>query len=350
MSAPHLIPVNIVTGFLGSGKTTLLQRLLRDPSQKDTAVLVNEFGEIGLDHLLLQSVTENTLVMENGCVCCAIRGDLLESLRSLFSQRERGEVPRFKRVVIETSGLADPVPIAYTVLSDTVLQHHFRLGNVVTTVDGVNGLAQLDEFEESVKQVAVADRLILTKSDIADPSDMAALRLALGRINLSAPIFDAVVDEIATQRLLIEDAGSSDYKSREAAHWMRGAGARGMQEADHHAGHDHTHTEGISSFVLTFDQPLDWTAFGIWMTMLLNRHGDKVLRVKGLLNVAGMVAPVLINGVQHVVHQPVHLDSWPDTDHRSRLIFIVRDLSREKLERSLSAFNGLTNTRHSNVA
>jgi G3E family GTPase len=342
MNDLDLIPVNIVTGFLGSGKTTLLQRLLRDPSQKDTAVLVNEFGEVGLDHLLLQSVTENALVMENGCVCCAIRGDLQDGLRNLFTQRERGEVPPFKRVVIETSGLADPVPIAYTVLSDAVLQHHFRLGNVITTIDGVNGLSQLDDFEESVKQVAVADRLVLTKSDIAETSQITALRTAIARINLSAPVFDAVNDKIATQRLLVEDAGNADYKSREVANWMQKVGL--------HDGHDHAHSPGITSFVLAFDRPLDWTAFGIWMTMLLNRHGDKVLRIKGLLNVAGMAAPVLINGVQHVVHQPVHLDAWPDGDHRSRLIFIVRDLSREQLEKSLSAFNGLTNSGQSKVA
>ena len=329
-----LIPVNIVTGFLGSGKTTLLQRLLSDPSQKDTAVLVNEFGEVGLDHQLLQSVTDNTLVMENGCVCCAVHGDLQESLRTLFAQR--GDVPAFKRVVIETSGLADPVPIAYTILSDSVLQYHFRLGNIITTVDAVNGPGQIDEFEEPAKQIAVADRLIITKSDLADPDQVDSLRATLAKINLSAPVYDAVTDEIATQKLIIEDAGSDDHKAREAAHWMSGVD-------QFHGGHDHSHSEGITSFVLFFDGSLDWSAFGIWMTMLLNRHGDKVLRIKGLLNVAGMESPVLINGVQHVVHQPVHLDAWPDEDHRSRLIFIVRELSQDQLERSLNAFNGLTN-------
>ena len=158
----------MITGFLGSGKTTLLQRLLNDPSQKDTAVLVNEFGEVGLDHLLLQNVTESVLVMENGCVCCAIRGDLRESLTSLFSQRQGGEITQFKRVIIETSGLADPVPIAYTVLADPILQHHFRMGNIITTIDAINGLSQLSDFEEPVKQVAVADRLIVTKTDLVE--------------------------------------------------------------------------------------------------------------------------------------------------------------------------------------
>jgi G3E family GTPase len=338
------IPVNIVTGFLGSGKTTLLQRLLRDPSQKDTAVLVNEFGEVGLDHLLLQNVTESVLVMENGCVCCAIRGDLRESLQTLFTQRQRGEVPKFKRVVIETSGLADPVPIAYTILSDPILQHHFRLGNIITTIDALNGLVQLADFEEPAKQVAVADRMIITKTDLADRDKIDKLTNALTRINLSAPLVDAHNDEIAVQQLIIEDA--SDTKSNEAELWMQRANAGAISTSAigrHHDHSDHSHSDGITSFVLFFDQSLDWTAFGIWMTMLLNRHGDKVLRIKGLLNVDGITSPVLINCVQHVVHQPVHLDAWPDADRRSRLIFIIRGLKKEQLEKSLRAFNGLSN-------
>ena len=328
------IPVNMITGFLGSGKTTLLQRLLNDPSQKDTAVLVNEFGEVGLDHLLLQNVTESVLVMENGCVCCAIRGDLRESLTALFSQRQGGEIPQFQRVIIETSGLADPVPIAYTVLADPILQHHFRMGNIITTIDAVNALAQLSDFEEPVKQVAVADRLIVTKTDLVEPDQIKNLAASLKRINLSAPIYHSQDDEIAVQQLFFEDAGSTHFKADEAGYWIAGADS---------SLYDHSHTDGISSFVLNFDQPLDWTAFGIWMTMLLNRHGDKVLRIKGLLNVCGIGTPVLINCVQHVVHQPVHLDNWPNSDHRSRLIFIVNGLHHEQLEKSLLAFNKLSN-------
>jgi G3E family GTPase len=340
-SSPEKIPVNMITGFLGSGKTTLLQRLLNDPSQKDTAVLVNEFGEVGLDHLLLQNVTESVLVMENGCVCCAIRGDLRESLTTLFSQRQGGEITQFKRVIIETSGLADPVPIAYTVLADPILQHHFRMGNIITTIDAINGLSQLSDFEEPVKQVAVADRLIVTKTDLVEDNQTDSLRAALKRINLSAPLFDAQDDDISVQQLIFEDAGSGEFRASEAAHWISGADS---------PQHDHSHTAGITSFVLNFDQPLDWTAFGIWMTMLLNCHGDKVLRIKGLLNVAGTAAPVLINCVQHVVHQPVHLDHWPNSDRRSRLIFIVAGLQHRQLERSLLAFNKLSNDQNENQA
>lgn len=344
MDYTDIIPVNVVTGFLGSGKTTLLQGLLKSPLLTDTAVLVNEFGEIGLDHHLLQSATNPTLLMDNGCVCCAIRGDLQEALRSLFEQRERGDIPAFKRVVIETSGLADPVPIAYTVLTEPVLQHHFRLGHVVTAVDAVNGLSQLSEFEESVKQVAVADRLVLTKTDIADPGQIAAVKARLTELNLSAPILDAAVDDLSPQRLIIEDLNDPDGKAREAEQW---AGLAGKGDPDHAL--DHHHTEGVTSFALVFDTSLDWTAFGIWMTMLLNRHGDKVLRIKGILNVTGVDTPVLINGVQHVVHPPVHLPAWPDADQRSRLVFIVKGMDRAKIESSLSAFNGLANPKGAEV-
>src|ERR1700747_1645102 len=176
-----LTPVNILTGFLGSGKTTLLQRLLTSPQLAEVAVLVNELGEIGLDHHLLQNAAESTLLLENGCVCCAVRGDLQKALRDLLSRRTRGDIPQFRRVVIETSGLADPAPIAYTLLSEAVLRHHFRLSGIVTTVDAVNGAEQLDRFPESIKQASMADRLVMTKADLADEETMAALRQWLRR-------------------------------------------------------------------------------------------------------------------------------------------------------------------------
>ena len=331
MAYGSFIPVNVVTGFLGSGKTTLLQHLLGHPDLTDTAVLVNEFGEVGLDHHLLQSSTQPTLLMDNGCVCCAIRGDLQEALRGLWDQRERGEIPAFRRVVIETSGLADPVPIAYTVLAEPVLMHHFRLGNVVTVVDAVNGLDQLTQFEESVKQVAVADRIVLTKTDLLEDDPADALRARLTETNLSAPVL-ANTGDIRPDALITQDLHDPAGKKREVDRWM--------QAADPHR---HGHTDGVASFAMIYDRPLDWTAFGIWMTMLLNRHGDRVLRIKGLLNVEGVSTPVLINGVQHVVHPPVHLEGWPDHDRRSRLVFIVRDMDRAKIEASLAAFNGLAN-------
>ena len=329
MSTADLIPVDVLTGYLGSGKTTLLRHLLSSPALQDTVVLVNEFGEVGLDHHLLEAVAESTLLLENGCLCCAMRGDLKDALRELFSRRERHEVPRFSRVVVETSGLADPVPIAYTVQAEPVLQHHFRMGNVITTVDALLGARQLDAQEESLKQAAVADRLVITKTDLAAAGDVAALRARLQGLNPGAPVCDGRDAHVEPMRLFADAAGTAGGNRHD---WATTYGA---------AHHSHDHASGISSFCLTFERALDWTAFGVWMTMLLNRHGDKVLRVKGMLNIAGVPGPVVINGVQHIVHPPTHMPAWPDQDRRSRVVFIIRDVERAQLEESLRVFNAL---------
>ena len=328
-----LTPVNIVTGFLGSGKTTLLQRLLRAPELSDVAVLVNEFGEIGLDHHLLQGVAESTLLLENGCVCCAVRGDLQNALRNLLSQRTRGEVPNFRRVVVETSGLADPAPIAYTLRSDPVIRHHFRLSAIVTTVDVVNGTMQLATFAEAGKQVSMADRIVLTKVDLCDERALAALRAEVRTLNVAAQIVMSADLSAGFHGLLTEDIYDPTGKFHEARHWAAAS-------AEHAA---HSHTADVQSFAAAFDVPLDWTAFGVWASMLLHRHGADILRLKGLLNVVDVPTPVLINGVHHIVHPPSHLERWPDADRRSRLIFIVRGLQRARVERSLAIFNGLLN-------
>jgi G3E family GTPase len=329
-----LTPVNIITGFLGSGKTTLLQRLLRSPELSDVAVLVNEFGEVGLDHHLLQNVAESTLLLENGCLCCAVRGDLQKALRDLLSRRTRGDIPHFRRVAIETSGLADPAPIAYTLLSEAVLRHHFRLSAIITTVDAVNGASQLDRFPESVKQVSMADRLVVTKTDLSDQRSLEALRRRLRSLNISAQILDSGEIDGTLHQLLTDDIYDAAGKFREAGQWT-------AEEVDEHSAH--AHTSEVQSFAAVFDRPLDWTAFGVWASMLLHRHGGDVLRLKGLLNVEGVPTPVLINGVQHIVHPPSHLEQWPDADRRSRLIFIVRGLQRARIERSLAVFNDLVN-------
>jgi G3E family GTPase len=339
-----LTPVNILTGFLGSGKTTLLQRLLKSPQLAEVAVLVNELGEIGLDHHLLKNVAESTLLLENGCVCCAIRGDLQQALRDLLSKRMRGDVSNFRRVVIETSGLADPAPIAYTLLRDPVIRHHFRLSSILTTIDALNGMAQLETFAEASKQAAVADRLILTKTDLAEADTVHALAAHLRRLNPSALLLAAAEIDVDGGRLLVDDIYDVDRKPREIARWLAAGDPGAQGEAVQALGHEHTHD--IHAFSLTFVQPLDWSAFGIWSTMLLHRHGGDVLRIKALLNVAGVSTPVLINGVQHLVHPPSHLDAWPDGDRRSRLVFIVRGLSRPQIERSLAAFTALVNPQH----
>ena len=345
----RLTPVIVVTGFLGSGKTTLLNHMLRHPSLADAAVLVNEFGAVGLDHFLVEAMDENTVLLESGCLCCTIRGDLKDSIIALDGRRTRGEIPAYRRLIVETTGLADPAPILFTLSADTVLKHHYRLGTVITTVDGVNGLRQLKRHPESVKQATVADRIVLTKSDIAEADTLARLRSKLARLNGGAEQITAVNGEVDVPGVLRADVYDARTKGAEVRRWL--ADEAGKAAADAHSdahsdghGHGHDvsrHDENIHSFTLSFDGALDWTAFGIWLTMLLHTHGERVLRVKGILNVAGTDAPVVINGVQHVVHPPIHLAAWPGEDRRSHIVFIVDGLAREDIERSLAAFNGI---------
>jgi G3E family GTPase len=325
-------PVNLLTGFLGSGKTTLLGRLLRSPQLAETAVLINEFGEVGLDHQLVERIDETVVLLRSGCLCCTIRGELSGAIRDLHSRRERGAVPAFSRLVVESSGLADPFPILTTLKADPVLRHHFRAGEVITTVDAVNGLAQIERHAASVRQIAVADRLVLTKTDLVDPILVDALAARVRQINPDAGMFDAAGFDAGA----LLDPGSA------------GSGFRAWPEYDD-AG-ENAHLAQIRSFAVTVEQPIDWTAFGIWLTMLLNRHGDKVLRVKGILNVAGEAAPVAVHGVQQLVHNPIHMTRWPDGDRRSRIVFIVDGIDPALIRRSLAAFNGLgapsTSARH----
>ncbi len=339
----RLTPVIVVTGFLGSGKTTLLNHMLRHPSLADAAVLVNEFGAVGLDHFLVEAMDENTVLLESGCLCCTIRGDLKDSIIDLNSRRARGEIPPYRRLIVETTGLADPAPILFTLSADTVLKHHYRLGSVITTVDGVNGLRQLKRHPESVKQATVADRIVLTKPDIADADILARLRTKLTRLNGSAEQITAVNGEVDVRRVLRADVYDARTKGAEVRRWL--AAETEKDAADDRAhGHRHDvsrHDAHIHSFTLSFEGALDWTAFGIWLTMLLHTHGEKVLRVKGILNVAGTDAPVVVNGVQHVVHPPIHLTAWPTDDRRSHIVFIVDDLAQGAIERSLAAFNNI---------
>jgi G3E family GTPase len=304
------IPVALVTGFLGSGKTTLLSRLLAHPDMGETAVIVNELGEVGIDHHLLRRVDERTVLLPSGCLCCALRGDLADELRDLIARRDAGEIPPFRRVVVETTGLANPTPIVYTLLSEPLVKHHYTLDGVVTTVDAQHGL----RHEESVLQAAAADTLVITKTDLADAAPVAA---QLQRLNPAAPIVEAVFGEVAPAALF-------------------GGGDRDPRDLDYDGSAAHSHE--ARALCLTFDDALDWTAFGIWLTMLLQTRGNDVLRVKGLLNV-GLEGPIVLNGVQHVVHPPEHLPAWPDEDRRSRIVFIGRGIERETLERSLAAFN-----------
>jgi G3E family GTPase len=338
--ATTAIPVNVITGFLGSGKTTLLQRLLASPALADTAVLVNEFGEVGLDHHLLRRLDSEVVLLQSGCLCCTIRGDLSTAMRDLYSRRERGEVPAFRRLAVETTGLADPVPILSTVMAEPVLRHHFRLGNVVTTVDAVNGLMHLERHEESAKQAAVADRIVITKTDIADDGDLAELRRRLARLNpAAAQLQTAPGAALDPNLILARDLYDLDGRAEEVRRWLMIESEHAhAAAANHHHPDVNRHDASIHAFCLRFDQPLDWTAFGIWLTMLLHAHGTDILRVKAMLNVAESPGPVVVHGVQHLVHPLDHLPQWPDDDHSSRIVFIVRGLSREAIERSLAAF------------
>jgi G3E family GTPase len=334
-SAP--ITANILTGFLGSGKTSLLRRLLRQPDLSEMAVMINEFGEVGLDHLLIEAVDEDVVLLDSGCVCCTIRGDLKDALLRLYARRQRGEVPPFSRVVIETTGLADPAPIVATFAADPMLKHHFRVGNVVTVVDAECGATNLDLYEECRRQVAVADRLVMSKIDIAGARKAAQLRVRLTRINSTAEIIESGESDDASAALLTHDTHDEATRLDEVRRWIAASASGEHDHDDHEHAHDSRH-DGIRAMLLSADEPLDWAAFGLWLSMLLNRHGASVLRVKGLINVIGREAPVVVQGVQHLIHKPVHLDRWPENVPRTRLVLIVRGLDEKLIQRSFRTF------------
>jgi G3E family GTPase len=262
------------------------------------------------------------VLLSSGCVCCTVRGELATTMRDLHSRRERGLVPPFRRLVIESTGLADPFPVLSTLKADPVLRHHFRAAGVVTTVDAVNGSGQLDRYIESVRQVAVADAIVLTKTDIAEAAVTARLAARLDAINPSAPRLSAAQTPLDGDALL-EAGVSSGFKA---------IAEPAMTMAAH---------AGVRAFSIIVDGPLDWTAFGVWLTMLLNRHGARILRVKGILALEGEELPVAVHGVQHLVHAPTHLSRWPSEDHRSRLVFIVEGIEPDLIRRSFSIFNRL---------
>ncbi len=349
------LPVSVLTGFLGSGKTTVLRHLLSCPGMERTAVVINEFGEIGLDHQLLRKVDETTVLLQSGCLCCTVRDDLVTTLRELFFKRRAGDIPRFDRVVVETTGLADPAPVIHTLMRDPLLGMAYRLDGVIATVDAVNGAATLDAQMESVKQAAMADRILLTKSDLAPAEQTEALRARLRALNPAAPILP-VRDGVVAPDLLF-NAGLYDplSKTLEVRRWLKAEAYEAPAHHDHGHDHDHDHDHGhdhdhaaldrnrhdarIRAFCITYDQPLDWDRFSDWVEMIILAHGQNILRLKGILNVTGEAAPVVVHGVQHLFHPPVLLEAWPDADRRTRLVFIVRDAERIFFERTLASFN-----------
>ncbi len=336
------IPVSLLTGFLGSGKTTVLNHLLQQPEMGHTAVIVNEFGEIGIDHELVVGGKEDMVLLNSGCLCCTVRGDLVNTLRDLMMVRMRGEVPPFERVVVETTGLADPAPILHTLMGDELIARYYRLDGVITTVDAVNGEATLDGQFESVKQAAVADRLLITKTDLADDATVGALEDRLAEINPAAPrqhVVDGVVPPDDLFGAALYDPAT---KIPDVDKWLKEEAYAGHDVHDHHGhdqGHDvNRHDDSIRAFCVTYDEPLRLDAVEQWFDLIMLLKGPDLLRVKGIVNVAEYDGPVVIHGVQHVFHPPAVLDAWPSDDRRTRIVFITRDVDRQLLEDTLKTF------------
>jgi len=336
-----LIPVSLLTGFLGSGKTTLLNRLLPDPFLADTLVLINEFGEIGLDHQLIASVDADMVVMASGCICCSIQSDLSMTLIEMIDKRTAGTISPFRRVVIETTGLADPAPILHTLMQDPTITPHYRLDGVIATVDLVNGDSQLTRQQEAVKQIAVADRLVLTKRDLVqDPAALAALEARLHAINPAAPRLaaDAPVADLFNAGLY-----NPATKSMQVQEWLRAEAYARPHHHDH--GHDHhhhhhhdvnRHDDLIRAHCLMIDEPLEWGAFSLWAQSLAAYRGEDLLRLKAILNVKGEDVPLAVHGIQHLFHPPAKLPAWPDDDRRSKIVLITRGIERQYLEDTLT--------------
>jgi G3E family GTPase len=328
------IPVTIITGFLGSGKTTLLAGLLRHPAMGQTAVIINEFGEIGLDHDLIESCDETDVTLMGGCLCCTVKGDLSKTMQRLHSQRDLGEVPRFERLVIETTGLANPAPVLQSIMADRELERHYRLDGVVTLVDAVNGRSTLDRHLEALKQAAVADRLVITKTDVASLDEVSALKAKLAGLNPAATVLEVEHGDISPERLLNAGLFDPTSKSPDVERWLNEE-AYTHQHHDHHHHHDvNRHDDDIRAFCIRHDRPISSAAASFFLDVLMAERGADLLRVKGMINIAeAPETPMVIHGVQHVVHAPAYLDAWPSTDRDSRLVFIVRDMTKEQIER-----------------
>ena len=335
------IPVSVVTGFLGSGKTTLINRLLKRPDMNRVAVIVNELGEVGIDNDLVEVSSEQMMLLNNGCLCCVLRGDLEETMRDLFIKRRNGEIIDFDRVVIETTGLADPAPVMQTLMTDTMLEDQYRLDCVVTLVDAVNGLGQIATLPEPVKQAALADRLVITKSDLADAAKLEELEAKLRELNPPAPIRRALNGEIELAFLV--DVGLRNVKGKleDIARWL-GADERESERGDHdEPAHGHRHDTAITSFCLRFERPFSWAVFTQCMDVLTALRGPDLLRVKGLVNVESRAGPMVVQGVQHLFHPPVELAAWPSEDRSSRIVFITRGIARDDVANLFAAIGAV---------
>jgi G3E family GTPase len=326
------LSLHVLTGFLGSGKTTLLNRLLREPSLADSAILINEIGSVAIDHHLVEWIdggnAMDVVVLKGGCTCCSVRGDLIEALRELYARRAQGALPAFSRAILETTGLADPAPVLFTLACDPVLRHKFEAGSVIATVDAVHGARQVQRYPECRKQIAVADRLMITKTDLANPSTVAPLTAELARINPAADILD--IQGVNTFGPLLGTRGFSELRAPAVAQNMG-------KDLDVFANRTH-HTQGVAALALKLEEPIEWAPFSVWLSLLLHSHGQNILRFKALLEVTGSSGPVMLDGVHHLVHAPIHLPAWPNGPRASRIVIIAQGLRMQRIEDSLRDF------------
>jgi len=349
------LPLTVLTGFLGAGKTSLLNRLLKDPALADTAVIINEFGEIGLDHLLVEYVEGNVMLLSTGCLCCTLRGDLVNTLEQLLRGLDNGRMS-FRRVIVETTGLADPAPVLHTAMVHPYLVMRYRLDGVVTVVDAVNGAATLDAHAEAVKQAAVADRIVLTKTDLLDTHPLpnppplagegregvARLRARLAALNPAAPVLDAAAGEATAARLI--DCGLYDPAAKipDVTRWLAEE-AYAPHAHDHHHHDVNRHDDRIRAFALARDEAIATSALDMFLELVRAMHGPRLLRLKGIVKIAETPeTPLVIHGVQHVFHPPVTLPDWPDEDRRTRLVLIMSDTDPRTIEDLFDAFLGIT--------